>query len=209
MTYQELLNKWQKDGTYPEELTFICHCVRTGYKFETIAQFYALTPEEFKEMAKADPMVDLALKKKNIVGRKEFVHECRKYAYGFYKKEPREEDYVDSDGKQKKRIVYIDKFVAGNQKDREYYGKKFIDKDLGDEIEVYELKGDLKEKGKVKCLKPGNAKASAIFIQKHGKKAFEKAIKGLLGKEKSYYAIMMEAGDEEAQIKLLEEVLKQ
>lgn len=30
MTYQELLNKWQKDGTYPEELTFICHCVRTG-----------------------------------------------------------------------------------------------------------------------------------------------------------------------------------
>jgi hypothetical protein len=31
----------------------------------------------------------------------------------------------------------------------------------------------------------------------------------LLGKEKSYYAIMMEAGDEEAQIKLLEEVLKQ
>lgn len=57
------------------------------------------------------------------------------------------------------------------------------------------------------ALKPGNAKASAMFIKKHGKKAFEEATKALLGKEKPYYTIMVEAGDENAQIKLLEKAL--
>lgn len=59
-----------------------------------------------------------------------------------------------------------------------------------------------------RALKPGNAKACAMFIQKHGKIAFEEAIKGLLRKEKPYYTIMTETGDEEFKIKLLEEVLK-
>lgn len=54
---------------------------------------------------------------------------------------------------------------------------------------------------------PGNAKASAIFISKHGKKTFEEATKKLLGQEKPYYELMVEQGDDAKQVAFLEKTL--
>lgn len=53
----------------------------------------------------------------------------------------------------------------------------------------------------------GNARPSALFIQRHGKKAYEEAIKRLLGKEKPFYQLMCNAGGDEKQIEVLEEAL--
>lgn len=153
MSYQTLLDKWNKDGSYAEELTMMCHFVRIGFTLEKIAASYGLTLKELKAMAKADPMVNMALNKEDIMGRREFIHECRKAAYGYYKKEPREEDYVDSKGVQMKRIIYVDKWVPGSFKDREFYGKKFLDSGYSDTVEEYAQKTELKESGKIKCLK--------------------------------------------------------
>lgn len=54
----------------------------------------------------------------------------------------------------------------------------------------------------------GNARAQCLFIQKHGKKNFERAIKSLLGKEKPYYQLMSDEGPDEKQVELLERAIE-
>lgn len=56
--------------------------------------------------------------------------------------------------------------------------------------------------------KPGNAHASALFIKKHGKKEFEEAIKKLMGREKPYYTLMIEQGNDDKQVAFLEDAIK-
>lgn len=130
MTWQELLNKWKKTGEYTSNLTFICSEVKRKTPIETIAAVYGLTKKDLLEMAKEDPMVDMALKRKNIVARKYHQEQCYMYAYGYSKKEAREYEYIDNKGVQQKKVYYIPKWYPGNFQDREYYGRIYIDPDL-------------------------------------------------------------------------------
>ena len=144
MTWQELLNKWKKTGDYTKELTFICSEVKRKTPLETIAALYAITKEDLLEMAKADPMVDMALKRKNIVARKYHQEQCYMYAYGYTNKEPREYDYMDNKGVQQKKVYYIPKWYPGTFQDREYYGRVYVDESL--DANIAERKFKLKYK---------------------------------------------------------------
>lgn len=153
MTWKELVAKWDKEGTYTENLTFICHMLRRKTSKTRIASFFRLdSVKELQKFAEADPNCRAALDCEDVVGHYDYFQNALKFYKGFEYKESFDEDYIDSDGKRKKRIVYRTKFYIPTFKDREYYGKKFVDPFYADQVEEYGMKTDLKESGKVKCL---------------------------------------------------------
>ncbi|MDY6276200.1 MAG: hypothetical protein SPL75_01780 [Bacilli bacterium] len=67
-------------------------------------------------MAKEDPMVDMALKRKNMDARKYHQEQCYMYAYGYSKKEAREYEYIDNKGVQKKSITFLNGILETSKK---------------------------------------------------------------------------------------------
>ena len=159
MKWKELKELWQKEKTYTKEVTFICHMVRRGASKDSIASFYDLdSVKELNAFAKNDFNVMSALNKENIAAHKDFHDECYKYYKGFEYEEPVQVDEVDSTGHQSRVIKYIKKKYIPTLKDREYYGKKFVDEYYTDQKEMMDLKGTVIEKGRITCLKPKKKK---------------------------------------------------
>lgn len=161
MKWQELKELWQKEKTYTKNLIFICHMRKRKQSKESIAAFYDLdNAKELEKFAEGDKMFKYALAGENVVGHADYHDQAYKYYKGFEYQEPYDENYVDSDGKQKKRLSYRTKVYVPSFKDREYYGKKFIDPAYADQVEEFGLKTELKESGKVTCLKPTRKKTN-------------------------------------------------